>query len=292
MLLPALDNEKHYFVGEEEIEKLLAKGERWLSTHPDKELITRRYLNYRQRMVREALAQLHPPIDETASLPSDEADLVQSAEEEAKEAPLLLNDARLTAALEAVLATEPPANSVIDLGCGEGKLLQRLLKERTLSQITGVDVSARVLEHAARRLHLDTLPDRQKARISLLNGSLVYRDARFFGYDVATLIEVIEHLDPQRLASLERVVFEAAHPRRVIVTTPNQEYNVIWETLPAEKMRHRDHRFEWTRAQFAEWANQVAKTNGYTVEIKPIGTVHELYGGATQMAVFDLKEKE
>ena len=121
------------------------------------------------------------------------------------------------------------ARSLADLGCGEGKLLALALKERRLTRILGMDVSSVALARARRRLHLDTLPPAQRQRIEVAQGSLLYRDQRLAGFDAASLVEVIEHLDPPRLAAMERVIFQHARPRRVIVTTPNREYNAHWE---------------------------------------------------------------
>src|SRR5690606_37284701 len=135
----------------------------------------------------------------------------------------------------------------------------------------GVDVSSRSLRIAADKLRLGRIPDLQRRRLKLLHGSLMYRDARLEGYDAEAVVEVIEHLDPPRLAAFERVVFEFARPRTVVITTPDVEYNVMWETLPAGKFRHRDHRFEWTRGQFADWAGRVCERFGYSVRTMGIG---------------------
>jgi 3' terminal RNA ribose 2'-O-methyltransferase Hen1 len=287
VLIPVLDNAKHYFVGEDEVDKLLRKGERWLPEHPEKDLIARRYLSYRQSLIRDALAQI-PAVREDTTEAQDEADERQEAQETEAESPMRLNDARMQAALEAVRSVSPPAARVLDLGCGEGRLLKLLLNERHLSEIAGVDVAAHTLGRAARHLRLETLPERQKGRLRLMQGSLVYRDDRFSGFDVALLIEVIEHLDPPRLAALEQVVFRHARPRRVVVTTPNAEYNAKWPSLPAGRFRHRDHRFEWTRAAFAAWANGIAVREGYTVALRGVGPEDEAFGCPTQMAVLDL----
>jgi 3' terminal RNA ribose 2'-O-methyltransferase Hen1 len=149
-----------------------------------------------------------------------------------------------------------------------------------------MDVSHRALEIAAERLKLDRMPPMQRERISLLHGSLLYRDARLTGFDAAAVVEVIEHLDPPRLAAFERVAFEFARPQTVVITTPNAEYNVRWPTLPAGKFRHRDHRFEWTRPQFEEWASAVAARFDYTVRFAPVGPVDDEVGSPTQMAIF------
>jgi len=117
-------------------------------------------------------------------------------------------------------------------------------------------------------------------------GSLTYRDRRLDGFDLAAIVEVIEHLDQSRLDSFERVVFAHAHPTHIVITTPNLDYNARFETLPAGTLRHRDHRFEWTRAEFESWATGVATRQGYEVRFSPIGAVDDEVGPPTQMAVF------
>ncbi len=190
--------------------------------------------------------------------------------------------------MEAVLAAlrDSGARKVLDLGCGEGKLLRELLKDKQFDQIVGLDVSIRSLEMANKRLKLDRLPDRQAERLKLIHGSLIYRDRRLEGFDAAAVVEVIEHLDPPRLSALERVLFEFARPKVVVLTTPNREYNVMWETLPAGQFRHSDHRFEWSRQEFQEWANRVAEQHGYSVRFLPVGPEDEQVGPPTQMGVF------
>lgn len=283
VLIPVLDDDKHYWVGPDEVEKLLAKGTGWLETHPAKELIVRRYLKHRTNLARAALERLV----EEESPGAEEAVEVHAAEEEAVETPLRLNDLRMRAVVAAV--GESGAKSVVDLGCGEGRLLKWLLSEKSLDRIVGMDVSSRALQIAARRLNLETLPPRQRSRIDLIQGSLMYRDSRLAGYDAATVVEVIEHLDPPRVAAFERAVFEFARPRTVIVTTPNIEYNVRFETLPAGRLRHRDHRFEWTRAEFQAWAMRVAERFGYEVSFLPVGPEDAELGSPTQMGVFNQK---
>lgn len=282
VLIPVLDNDKHYWVGDAEVDKLMRHGGGWLAAHPEREAITRRYLKHQRSLVDDALARL---ADENAPDPDAVAE-VQAQEEEAIEKHLSLNEQRLGTVLAALKACG--AAKVLDLGCGEGRLLQLLLKERQFAQITGMDVSHRVLEMANDRLHYDRLPSLQRERLKLLHGSLIYRDERLAGYDAAAVVEVIEHLDPPRLAAFERVLFECARPGSVVVTTPNREYNVKWETLPAGKFRHRDHRFEWTRAEFQEWAGRVAKSHGYAVRFVPVGPEDAAVGSPTQMAVFQI----
>ncbi len=284
VLIPVLDNDKHYWVGEDEIAKLLARGSDWLPRHPEKDLIARRYLKHQSRLTRDALARL---AEEDESDP-DAAATEHDAQEEAIERPLSLNRQRIGAVLATIKASG--ARSVLDLGCGEGQLLRELLTDKQFERIVGVDVSMRSLQRAAEKLRLDRLPDRQRARLTLLHGSLIYRDDRLAApepFDAAAIVEVIEHLDPPRLRSFERAVFEFARPRTVIVTTPNREYNVRWETLPAGKFRHHDHRFEWTRAEFQEWAERVAAEHGYTVQLLPVGPENAEVGPPTQMGVFE-----
>ena len=178
------------------------------------------------------------------------------------------------------------AKRVLDLGCGEGKLLRMLLQDKTFEKIVGLDVSYRALEIAQSRLHIDHLPPKQKERITLIHGALTYRDKRLEGYDAAAVVEVIEHLDLARLAAFERALFEFAKPGTVVITTPNVEYNVKFETLPAGKTRHKDHRFEWTRQEFKEWATRVAGRFGYSVRFLPVGPEDPVVGAPTQMGIF------
>jgi len=195
-----------------------------------------------------------------------------------------LRDQRL-GTVESVLRSSG-ARRVLDLGCGPGALLERLIRDG-YDEVVGVDVSIRALEQAARRLKLDLLSDTQRERVKLLQSPLTYRDRRLTGYDAAVLVEVIEHLDPPRLAAAERNVFASARPSTVVVTTPNGEYNVRWETLPPGRFRHPDHRFEWTRAEFARWSSAVADRHGYRVRHLPIGPEDPEVGSPTQMAVFE-----
>lgn len=280
VLVPVLDDDKHYWVGREEIDKLLSRGEGWLASHPAREVITDRYLRRQRHLTREALARLSA--DEAPD--PDATEVAHTAEEASIEAPLRLNDERI-ASVVAVLSSAG-AKRVLDLGCGEGQLVQALLKDHAFEHVTGVDVSVRALESAARRLRLKEMHETARTRVQLLHGSLVYRDARLAGFDAAAVVEVIEHLDPSRLASFERVVFEHARPSTVVVTTPNREFNVRFPSLPAGRMRHRDHRFEWTREEFRGWAQRVASPHGYGVRFLPVGHDDPEVGSPTQMAVF------
>jgi 3' terminal RNA ribose 2'-O-methyltransferase Hen1 len=281
VLVPVFDNNKHYYVGAEELEKLLAKGAGWLAQHPEKSQISRRYLRHQSSLVRQALARL---VEEEAEEALD-GEPAREQREDSLEKSLSLNDQRHGAVLAALKASG--ARSVLDLGCGEGKLLRELLKEKQFERIVGMDVSIRSLEIAEKRLKLDRLPPRQAERVKLIHGSLTYRDKRLAGFDAAAVVEVIEHMDPPRLAALERVLFEFARPGTIVLTTPNRDYNVMWETLPAGQFRHADHRFEWTRAEFLAWSQRAAERYGYAVRHVPIGPLDEAVGAPTQMAVFE-----
>jgi 3' terminal RNA ribose 2'-O-methyltransferase Hen1 len=282
LLIPVLDNDKHYWVGDHQVEKLLRRGEGWLASHPEREIITTRYLKYRRSLINDALQQLLAEEDPQA----DQVQESHAQEEAAVEERISLNDQRIGAVMATVKSCG--AKTVLDLGCGEGRFLQALLKDRQFERIAGMDVSYRSLELAKERLNLDRLPDRQRERIQLLHGSLMYRDKRLAGFDAATVMEVIEHLDPPRLAAFERVLFEVARPGTVILTTPNAEYNVKWESLPAGKFRHKDHRFEWTRCQFQTWAGAIGGRFGYDVRFLPIGPEDQVVGAPTQAAIFSL----
>jgi 3' terminal RNA ribose 2'-O-methyltransferase Hen1 len=280
VLVPVLDGDKHYFVGDGEVEKLLRHGEGWLVAHPERELIARRYLRNQRSLAREALARLTAEEDEDP----DEAQEKRDADEAAIERPLSLNEQRLGAVV-AVLR-EAGARSVLDLGCGEGNLLRELLDEPQFERIAGLDVSHRALERARERLRLDRMAPMKAARLALLHGSLTYRDRRLEGFDAAALVEVIEHLDSDRLGVLERNVFEFARPGTVVVTTPNVEFNTRLEQLPAGRLRHSDHRFEWTRSEFRTWAEAAAARFGYALRCVPVGPEDAELGAPTQMGVF------
>ncbi|HMS12951.1 MAG TPA: 3' terminal RNA ribose 2'-O-methyltransferase Hen1 [Microthrixaceae bacterium] len=288
VLLPVLDGSKHYWVNADEIDRLLRRGGAWLASHPERDFITRRYLRHDRQLTSEALERL-AELDETApevdaTDDSTDRDEAADAAEAAVEERISLNEQRMNAVVAAVQAASP--RSVVDLGCGEGRLLGRLLRDTSVDRILGVDVSYRSLTVAARRLRLDGMAPRQRERIELRQGGLTYLDASLAGFDVACLIEVIEHIEPWRLDALERTVFGEARPSRAIVTTPNIEYNVRFEGMTPGRLRHADHRFEWTRAEFAEWTEGVASRNGYSVAFAPIGPDDPEVGSPTQMAVF------
>ena len=283
VLLPVLDESKHYWQGPDEVDKLMRSGEGWLAAHPEAQLITRRYLGRRGGLTRAALTRL-------AELGDDVEESLEPAEDEEVEQPeekrVPLNTQRHDAVHQALL--DLGARSVIDLGCGPGQFLQRLVRTAAFTRVTGCDVSTRSLQHAARRLRLDRMSERQAERVELFQSALTYEDDRFGGFDAAVLMEVVEHVDPSRLEALERVVLGAAKPGAVVVTTPNAEYNVLYEGLVG--MRHPDHRFEWTRAEFAAWCDRVAATYGYEVERHGVGEPDEALGTPTQMAVFRREE--
>jgi 3' terminal RNA ribose 2'-O-methyltransferase Hen1 len=279
VLIPVLDDRKHYFVGDEEIDKLLAKGEGWLQAHPARELIVSRYLKGRRSLIKDALAQL----TQDEAEPETVIDTARKdTAEEIIEKPLRLHDRRLDTVAETLKALG--AKRVLDLGCGEGKLIGRLIKDKQFEEIVGVEVASISLVRADEKL--ERAPERVRARVKLLHGALLYRDARLRGYDAAALVEVIEHIEPDRLPHLERSLFADARPGAVIITTPNADYNVLFPSLPAGKFRHTDHRFEWSRAQFEAWCARVAEAYGYKVRTEPLGDVDETHGAPSQMGVF------
>ncbi|MBI3723724.1 3' terminal RNA ribose 2'-O-methyltransferase Hen1 [bacterium] len=276
VLLPVLDDDKHYFVGDDEVRKLVDHGEGWLAAHPEKELIARRYLAYQRPLVTAALSQL--------TVGQEEKDEEAQAQEDVLEEKVRLSDQRLEAVLAALREGAPPIKRIVDMGCGEGRLLRLLVEERAFEEIAGVDVSSLSLERAEKRLHLDRRPQAVRERVKLLQGSLLYDDKRLHGWDALALVEVIEHIDADRLDVVRKVVFERLRPRRVVLTTPNAEFNVRFETLPAGKLRHADHRFEWTRAELREWC---AGARGYRARFVDVGPSDPEVGSPTQMAILD-----
>ena len=278
VLLPVLDDAKHYWIGPDEVDKLLRRGGDWLSSHPESDLIARRYLRL-PTFTREALARLAEA--------GEDADLLDSqrdAAEQAAELPIRLGEQRLEAVLEAV--RNVGAGRVVDLGCGEGRLLERLIVEPAVTSAVGVDASMGALKRAGKRLRLDQMSERRRERIQLLQGALTYTDSRLRGFDVATVVEVVEHLDSERLDVFAEVVFGHVSAASVVLTTPNREYNANFERLDARGLRHDDHRFEWTRGEFEAWARGISERFGYGVEISAVGPVDPVHGPPTQMAVF------
>lgn len=282
VLLPVLDDAKHYWVSPDEVDKLIRAGTGWLAEHPDAELIARRYLAHRSSLTRSALDRL-AEVDDTEPERIDNSDEPPLVGDE-PDRPVPLAVQRRGSVLAALRAAR--AGTVADLGCGEGALLEPLLADPAFTRAVGTDVSARTLQSAVRRLRLDLMPEPKRARLDLFQSSLTYIDARLAGLDAAVLMEVVEHVDEHRLPALERSVFGSARPGTVVVTTPNVEHNIRFEGLPAGTMRHRDHRFEWTRSQFAEWAWRVAEAHRYTVRFLPVGDDDPEVGPPTQMAVF------
>jgi len=280
VLIPVFDRQKHYWIGTDEVEKLLRVGEDWLPHHPEKAYITGRYLGRRRSLVNMAFERLS-----TANATDGEVLMTEpEAQEDRPDKKLNLNAQRLGSVVAALKSCG--AKRVIDMGCGEGKLLSLLIKEGQFTQITGVDVSHVALKRANERLKLEYAGEAMRERVQLFQGSLTYRDPRFAEYDAACVIEVIEHLDMGRLAAFERVVFEFAEPPAVVLTTPNREYNAHYGLLHEDGLRHDDHRFEWTRAEFRDWAEKTADKFGYAVQFSEIGDVDETHGAPTQMGVF------
>ncbi len=287
VLLPVLDDSKHYWVSPDEVDKLVRAGSGWLAWHPEKALITRRYLAHRAGLLRSALARL-AEVDDALAEDFDNAVPVAQAESGGPVAPLA--EQRRAAVLRVL--REAGARRVADLGCGEGAFTADLLADPSFTQIVAADVSSRALKVAERRLRLDQMSPRNRDRLRLIQSALTYRDQRLAGLDAVVLIEVIEHVDPPRLAALERTVFADAAPGLVVMTTPNREYNTRFEFLAAGAMRHYDHRFEWTRAEFASWAGRVAAERGYDVRFLPVGDEDAEVGPPTQLAVFTRRERE
>lgn len=276
VLIPVFDKQKHYFISEDEIDKLMSHGGEWLADHPARKEIIYRYFLMKKSYAHITIDRLteNEPVEEVA----------EENEKDIPEKKMSLNLQRLETVKNAVLASG--AESVIDLGCGECRLTRLLLDQKQIRKVTAVDVSAHELEKAKTRLHYETMNEHRKNKLTLMQGSLTYRDRRFSGYDCACVIEVIEHIEPLRLPAFERNVFEFAEAETVILTTPNKEYNENYEFIPEGQLRHNDHRFEWTREEFRKWSDYICGKFGYTVEISGIGDDDGIHGTPTQMGVF------
>lgn len=302
VLLPVLDNSRHNFVQEQDIDILVKKGGNWLPRHPERTTITRRFLRRQAGLTRLALDRLltvdDAPADDLPAEPVTNDELASTAADASHRAAeagpatgpltrplrkITLHEQRLDAVLAGLVASG--AQSVLDLGCGEGQLLRKLLAEPQFSRIVGMDVAYRELLRAKIRLHYDELPDRQRNRLTLLQGSLLYRDQRLEGFDAAALVEVIEHVEPARLPDLTRVVFGFIAPKVVFLTTPNADYNELYG-MDEGQTRHDDHRFEWSRTEFSAWCAATAGQFGYEVGVSGVGEADELVGASSQLARF------
>ena len=290
VLLPALDNQKHYWINQDETDKLLRFGQGWLESHPAKDIITRRYLGHRRTLYERAAQEMETEQEEEDTQdPSGEDALQRPARSQTEtdlERPVRLQELRTKAMIDQLHAAD--AHNIIDLGCGQGDLLAELIKEPHFTRITGLDVSLHSLERARRKLRIAKMTPEQQERITLLHGSLTYLDDRLKDADAAVATEVIEHLDASKLQAFQEAVLAYANPRTLIITTPNREYNTLFTTMETE-LRHRDHRFEWTRQEFKDWANAAAEDNGYQVSFAGIGPEDETLGHPTQMAVFHVQ---
>ena len=312
VLLPALDNQKHYWINQDETDKLLRFGEGWLDDHPARQTISRRYLRNNRNLTERAQEQfeeraaaraesadeddnpdvLSNPDDPDSPDQNDTAQVTPTAPADDRprpnpetelERPMSLQNLRIQAVMQEL--RDSGAKSVLDLGCGQGQLLKEILTEPQVQSVTGVEVSHRSLGTAKRRLKFNQLTPGLQSKLTFIHSSLIYRDPRLSNADAAVAMEVIEHIDPPKLDAFEDAVMATARPRTLIITTPNREYNILFPNFNTT-FRHRDHRFEWTRAQFQEWAQTAALRNGYTVAFKGIGSHDEDHGPPTQMAVF------
>lgn len=274
VFMMVLDNNRHHWISGNDIDVLIRREENWLDNHPEKNWITKRYLKNLHTFTNQALLKL-----------ANEDELIEK--QTLPERKLNLHQQRLNKALDFLKLSG--SASVLDIGCGEGKLLKLLLKEAQFKKIAGMDVSFRELQKAKENLYLDQASPAMRDRIKVFQGSVTYKDGRLKNYDAATLVEVIEHLDEERLPAMEKVVFGFAKPSTVILTTPNAEYNVVFEKLQADTFRHDDHRFEWTRKEFADWCNKICVAFNYGVEIYPVGQEEENIGAPSQLAMFKKK---
>jgi len=276
VLIPVLDNDKHYFVSSAEIEKLLTKGKGWLENHPEMEIIAKRYMIGLKSLSKEVIEKLYEGNESYKNL-------LNLAKKEKK----YLNDIRLDSVFNELVQNK--IYSVIDIGCGEGKLIQKLIKSSQFNKIAGMDVSYKELLKAKARMFFDEMAPRQKSRIDLFHGSIVYKDERLRIYQAATVIEVIEHLDEEKLHIFEKVLFEYTNPEFIIITTPNIEFNETYKKINKQDLRHHDHRFEWTREEFQSWSEKLAKKYNYNIEFKNVGESIKDIGSPTQMGIFKHK---
>lgn len=254
VLLPVLDGRKHHYIGQDEVDKLERLGTGWLDDHPLRSVIVRRYLRFRSLIQQ-----------------------MRDEPEETEEEPVTLQQMRIQFAVEQLA----PYQRVVDMGCGEGDLLVALSEKTTIAQIVGVDPSPYAIRRAERRLHLDRFPEAQR-RVALIQGAASYPDHRLNGCDAIAMLEVIEHIEPDRLEAVVANIFGNLRPHLIILTTPNRQWNA---TITLSDLRHRDHRFEWTQNECINWSARVSERYGYQAAWRPIGADGD-FGPPTQALVF------
>ncbi|MFP6706680.1 MAG: methyltransferase domain-containing protein [Alphaproteobacteria bacterium] len=192
-----------------------------------------------------------------------------------------LHEERLKLVLDTL--REHDASRILDLGCGEGPLMLALAGDDFFQKVTGLDISQPALEKCRRALAAAKIA--LDGRVAVVNQSFAEADPNLQNYDAAILLETIEHIPPDRLSKVERAVFNSFCPRLVVITTPNQECNDLLG-VPAHRLRHPGHEFEWIRAKFETWSRGVAGRNGYAVGFSGIGWAHPAFGAPSQMALF------
>ncbi|MGM0845103.1 MAG: 3' terminal RNA ribose 2'-O-methyltransferase Hen1 [Bacillota bacterium] len=268
VLIPVLDNYKHYYIDEKEIEKIERYGEGWLDHHPQREFILQKALRFKE---------IYSQVDN------------RIAEGDKKESPIKvrLNDLRYEKIIHHINRLEKK-ESIVDFGSGEGKLSLRLGFVNGVKEIIAVEPSESAALKALKRFEKAA----QKEDILMpttMMGSLFYFDERLKGKDVMILCEVIEHIDEYRLPKIMNTILNDYKPGVLMITTPNQEYNQVYDM--SEGYRHSDHRFEWTREEFYQWCNQQNTAENYELVFDGIGEEHERYGFPTQMCIFTRKER-
>ncbi len=294
VLIPVFDLQIHHFVSEPDVDNVLKHGGGWLEDHPERKTILRRYFRMAGSLAALALEKLSAGEDQrqgAAGTPEredghkDPSGMRAVKEKQGHEdgGKIPLDRLRLEAVAEEVLSSG--ARSVIDIGCGEGKLLAMLAKESRIEKLTGTDVSVSALDKAKKRTDHEITAERQKEKLTLFQGSVLYQDVRFSGYDAACLVEVVEHIDPEKLPVLEEVLFGKAAPGTVIVTTPDRSFNERYG-MGADQLRHKDHRFEWSGEEFRDWCERTGRRYGYSVRYRGIGGEDGTEGCPTQMGVF------
>ncbi|PYF06198.1 3' terminal RNA ribose 2'-O-methyltransferase Hen1 [Ureibacillus chungkukjangi] len=266
VLIPVLDNYKHYYIDEQEVEKIVRYGEGWLDKHPKREFILRQALRFK-----EVYGQFEN----------------QHTKKENESSPKLrLNDLRYDKIVGKVNQLKRK-ETVVDLGSGEGKLSEKLGFIDGVKEILAVEPSESATLKALKRFE-KAAQDKNFVKPRQIFGSLFYYDERLKGKDVLILCEVIEHIDEYRLPKIIQTILQDYRPRTLIITTPNQEYNEVYGM--GGDYRHPDHRFEWTREEFQTWCKTQNENHEYNIAFDGIGEEHELHGYPTQMCLFTRKE--
>lgn len=194
--------------------------------------------------------------------------------------------------------------SVTDLGCGDGRLLNWIKTVPQLGVANFIDIDYPLLESQLEyrftpvfgEVFFGRPQSKKPLNVKVYCGNLLENPDERLDADCFIMVEVIEHLIQEDVDRAEQIVFGHFQPKMVIITTPNSEFNVLLRQPdePTDKFRHWDHKFEWTREEFNDWCKGVCSRYPYSFTLDGVGHLDgsEPHGPCTQIAVFKRNQSD